>query len=189
MTPRVKAIGSHNSLWGRGQEQGLGWPPIVRLLHTPHPRTNELSTPPACAGVSSQLGRPVLPGGFQGRLKCECQMRRCSPQLHPRRGDRWPGRRDGDHSSLPLRGGHSDLGFFWWGFYHRPPLSVGSKTMSVPKLGGVMRILSLSGHVGTRQQRPLGAAPWSLCTLTPSTPQAVCPPLPAQTAEHLLSSP
>ena len=108
MTPRVKAIGSHNSLWGRGQEQGPGWRPIVRVLHTPHPRTNELSTPPACAGVSSQLGCPVIPGGFQGRLKCECLMRRCSPQLHPWRGDRWPGWWDGDHSSLLLRGGRSE---------------------------------------------------------------------------------
>lgn len=105
MTPRVKAIRSHNSLRGRGQEQGLDWRPIVRVLHTPHPQTNELSTPPARAGVSSQLGRPVLPGGFQRRLKRERQMRKCSPQLHPWRGGLWQGRRDGDHSSMLLRWG------------------------------------------------------------------------------------
>ena len=129
VTPRVKAIGSHNSLWGRGQEQGLGWRPIVRVLHIPHPRTNELSAPPARAGVSSQLGRPVLPGGFQGRLKCECQMRRCSPQLHPWRGGRWPGRRDGDHSSLLLRGGH------WEPHLPGPPGRGGPRSSSVVASG------------------------------------------------------
>lgn len=82
MIPRVKAIGSHNSLRGRGQEQGLDWQPIVRVLHTPHPQTNELSTPPDRAGVSSQLG-------FQRRLKREWQMRKCSPQLHAWRRGLW----------------------------------------------------------------------------------------------------
>lgn len=106
MTRRVKAIAVTTACGGEVRSKVWALWPVVRALHTPRPRTNELSTPPARAGVSSQLERPVLlPGGFQGKLKRERQMSRCSPRLHPRRGGRWPGRRDGDAGHCRCAGG------------------------------------------------------------------------------------